>query len=83
MIEETSKSLETTLLDWFLNEKDIVESILYWFNLNIKDEKKIYFPTDFIIHILDKSRKHFYTLEDLFFVECNQYVFVFLLGNNE
>jgi len=80
---ESSNSLDTTLLSWFNNEKEIVESITYWFNIKLSDNKKIYLPEEKIINILDNEQKDFYSLEDLFFIECQNYIFVFLLGNNE
>ena len=78
---ETDKSLESTLLDW-LQDKKMVESIIYWFNIELRDEKKVYLSEE-LIYQLDDKRKDFYILEDLFFVECKKYIFVFMLGNNE
>ena len=79
---DTEQSLETTLLDWF-QDKKMVESITYWFNLTIRGDKKVYLAEEKLINILDSKRKDFYSLDDLFFVECKKYIFVFLLGNNE
>lgn len=80
---ETNKSLESTLLDWFQNEEKIVESITYWFHLKTNAEPKVYLSEEELVSILDEKRKDFYFLDDLFFVECKNYIFVFLLGNNE
>ena len=80
---ETSNSLDTTLLDWFQNEEKIVESITYWFHLKINEETKVYLAEEKLVSELDKKRMDFYNLEDLFFVESNNIIFVFLLGNNE
>ena len=80
---ETSNSLDTTLLDWFQNEEKIVESITYWFHLKTNEEPKVYLSEEELITTLDKKRMDFYNLEDLFFVECKDIIFVFLLGNNE
>ena len=79
---ETSKSFETTLLDWF-QEKEIVESIVYWFHLKTREDPKVYLSEENLVSTLDEKRMDFYSLDDLFFVECKKYVFVFLLGNNE
>ena len=79
---ETSNSLEATLLNWFQEEK-IVESITYWFNLKINENPKVYLSEEKLVTTLDEKRMDFYNLEDLFFVECKNIIFVFLLGNNE
>lgn len=80
---ETTNSFEATLLDWFQNEDKIVESIHYWFHLKTKEEPKVFLTDIKLRDILDKKRMDFYSLEDLFFIECKNYIFVFLLGNNE
>lgn len=80
---KTSKSLQATLLDWFQEEEKIVESITYWFHLKTNEEPKVYLSEEELITTLDKKRMDFYNLEDLFFVECKDIIFVFLLGNNE
>lgn len=80
---ETSNSLKTTLLDWFQNEENIVESITYWFNLKSLEIKNIYLSEEKLVSILNEKKMDFYNLEDLFFVEYKNIIFVFLLGNNE
>ncbi|MBQ3307801.1 MAG: hypothetical protein IJG68_06405 [Bacilli bacterium] len=80
---ETTNSFEATLLDWFQNEDKIVESIHYWFHLKTKEEPKVFLTDIKLRDILDEKRMDFYSLEDLFFIECKNYIFVFLLGNNE
>ncbi len=80
---EINKSLKTTLLDWFQNEEKIVESIICWFYLKINEEPKVYLPEENLVSTLDEKRIDFYFLDDLFFLECKNYIFVFLLGNNE
>lgn len=80
---ETSNSLDTTLLNWFQKEEKIVESITYWFRLKTNEEPKIYLSEEKLVSTLDEKRMDFYNLEDLFFVECKNIIFVFLLGNNE
>ena len=79
---KSTESLETALLDWIQDQK-IVESVLYWFNIKLRKEKTIYQSDEKLISILDEKQRDFYSLEDLFFVECDQFIFVFLLGNNE
>ena len=79
---ETNQSLETTLLDW-LGDSKIVESILYWFEIEYRGDKKVYQVEQTLINELDEKQQDFYSLEDLFVVECKKYMFVFLLGNNE
>ena len=80
---ETSKTLKTALLDWFQKEDKIVDSITYWFHLKTNEDPKVYLPEEKLVTILDEKRLDFYFLDDLFFVECKNYIFVFLLGNNE
>ena len=82
LIEKTN-SFEATLLDWFQNEDKIVESIHYWFHLKTKEEPKVFLTDIKLRDILDEKKMDFYSLEDLFFIECKNYIFVFLLGNNE
>ena len=79
---ETPNSLQTTLLNWF-QEENIVESITYWFHLKTNENTKVYLSEEKLIRELDEKRMDFYNLEDLFFVECKNIIFVFLLGNNE
>ncbi len=78
----TEEKLDSPLLNW-LNNKKIVDDILYWFGIHIQGDKKVYYPEKSLINILDDKQKDFYTLEDIFFIETTKYVFVFLLGNNE
>ena len=82
-LKETNKSLESALFDWFENENKIIESIVYWFNIKEKGPKKIYSSEENLVYLLDKKQMDFYCLDDLFFVESNSYIIVFLLGNNE
>ncbi len=80
---DTPNSLQTTLLDWFGNNNKIVESISYWFDLYYKGLKKIYLAEEKLISILNNKKQDFYFLEDMFFIEYNDYMIIFLLGNNE
>ena len=80
---ETSSSLKASLLEWFYNEPKIVEGIEYWFNIKLRGTKKVYLSEEKLINTLDKKQKDFYTLDDVIFIECRKYIFVFLLGNNE
>ena len=41
-IEKSSKNIESALLDWFGTDKKIIESILYWLNINYIKIKSIY-----------------------------------------
>ena len=80
---ETSDSLDTTLLTWFQNEEKIVESITYWLHVKANETPKVYLSEEKLVTTLDEKRMDLYNLEDLFFVECKNIIFVFLLGNNE
>ena len=81
MIKKEEK-LYSPLFNW-LNDKKLVESIIYWFEIHVHGEKQVYYPDESLINILDDKRKDFYSLDDMFFVETKKYIFVFLLGNNE
>ena len=73
---------EINLIECF-QDKKMVDSITYWFNVTIRGDKKVYLAEEKLVNILDSKRNDFYSLDDLFFVECKKYMFVFLLGNNE
>ena len=80
---KTNETLESALSNWFGNENKIIESITYWFNLKVKGAKVIYYSEEELKSILDNKQMDFYCLDDLFFVESKEYIFVFQLGNNE
>ena len=80
---KTNETLEYALSNWFGNETKIIESITYWFNLKVKGAKVIYHSEEELKNILDNKQMDFYCLDDLFFVESKEYIFVFQLGNNE
>ena len=80
---KTNETLESALSNWFGNENKIIESITYWFNLKVKGAKVIYYSEEELKNILDNKQMDFYCLDDLFFVESKEYIFVFQLGNNE
>ena len=79
---ETNDSLDTTLLTW-LGSKEIVENVCYWISIKNPGDKKVYKSEEKIVTLLDNQQKDFYSLEDLFFLETKEYIYVFLLGNNE
>ena len=80
---KTNETLESALSNWFGGENKIIESITYWFNLKVKGAKVIYYSEEELKNILDNKQMDFYCLDDLFFVESKEYIFVFQLGNNE
>ena len=82
-IEKSSKNIEAALLDWFGLDKRIIESILYWLNMNYIKIKSIYYLSEDLLNNLNTQQKDFYFLEDIIIAESEEYIIVLLLGNNE
>ncbi len=82
----TKKTLEDILHEW-LDDKKIEERLLYWLNLKIGKENKVLSSDDArIIDVLSGSEKGlsgFYTLEDIYFIEYEEFYFILMMGNNE
>lgn len=77
------EKLKEKLMSWF-NDSKIVESILYLSKIDPKE--KIYNMNNKIIEELsgyNKGISGFYIVEDIFLIEDNNEVIVFILGNNE
>lgn len=71
------------LMSWF-NDTKIVESILYLSKIDPKE--KIYNMNNIIIEELsgyNRGISGFYIVEEVFLIEENNEVIVFILGNNE
>ena len=78
--------LPEALKEWFFEEDKLIESILYWINYNIGKAKEIYNTENKTIEKLCTSNKgisKFYTVEDIYFIEYDKEIIVFILGNNE
>ena len=82
-IEIANRNLITALFSWFGNEKQIVDSIVYWFNLKCKEKKTIYLPSEKLMNKISKKENFFYYLEDVLFIESEKNYIVLYLGNNE
>ena len=85
-LENLNISLTEALKEWFYEEDKLIESIIYWINYNIGKEKTIYTPESKIIEKLSTSNKgisKFYKVEDIFIIEYEKEIIVFILGNNE
>ncbi len=76
---ESNETLESTLLCW-LDDKELVDIFMYWFNIKTSGNEKVYITEE--RYKLD-TKLDFYSLDDVIFVEKRKYIFVFLLGNNE
>jgi len=82
----TKRSLEDVLHEW-LNDKKIEESLIYWLETEIgKNIKTLSSDDARIIDVLSGSENGlsgFYTLEDIYFIEYDEFYLVLMLGNNE
>ena len=85
-LNQRQNELKEALKEWFLDDKKIIESIIYWINNKLGKEKQIYKTTNKIIDLLcsnNKGNTIFYTVEDVMFIEYEKEIIVFILGNNE
>ncbi len=82
-IKKSNKTIETALLDWFGTDEKIIESILYWLNINNIKIKTIYYFSEDLLNNLNNQQQDFYFLEDIIIAEISEYIIILLLGNNE
>ncbi|MEE3342723.1 MAG: hypothetical protein VZS44_01375 [Bacilli bacterium] len=87
-LEETNKTLEQILASWLgTDEKKLLESLLYWINLEIGNPIKVYtIKNNKLLDSLgrcDGGISMFYLMDDMFFVEFKKYMVCFTMGNNE
>lgn len=82
-IKKSNKTIETALLDWFGTDEKIIESILYWLNINNIKIKTIYYFSEDLLNNLNNQHQDFYFLEDIIIAESSEYIIILLLGNNE
>ena len=70
---------------WELNKNTIPLDYLNRLSneLKVNIDYLVYLSDEKLVNLLCDKRKDFYFLDDLFFVECNKKIYVFLLGNNE
>ena len=82
-IKKSNKTIETALLDWFGTDEKIIESILYWLNINNIKIKTIYYFSEDLLNNLNNQHQDFYFLEDIIIADSSEYIIILLLGNNE
>jgi len=83
---KTNETLEELLKEYYSNDKKIIPALLYHINNTLKEVKNIYKPNNYLIEKLSGSENKycvFYTVEDIFIVESNNYMYLFVLGNFE
>ncbi len=81
-ITPSTLSFKEKLGEWFLEERITIESILYWSERKIKEERNIY---DIEREDFEKMEKYtpFYIIDDAFILETDKYLILYILGNNE
>ena len=82
-IKKSNKKIENAILDWFGTDEKIIESILYWLNINNIKIKTIYYFSEDLLNNLNNQQQDFYFLEDIIIAEISEYIIILLLGNNE
>ena len=81
-ISPTTLTFEEQIKEWFGDDKKVIESIIYWTNNKIKDDKKIYHVNDKDYELFRKYNP-FYSIDDIFVLETKDYLITYVLGNNE
>ena len=84
-LEKLNNSLEDALKIWFYNEKSLIDSINYLFRLHLPEIKNIYYITEELINEIRNKKVNsiFYDIEDFIFIELEDKIIIFILGNNE
>ncbi len=82
-ITDSNKSLKEVLNEWF-NDKEIVDSIIYWMNLYLDDPIHIYeSKSDFHNTLMEQEMTTFSFIEDAYLIEYKTFVMCLIIGNNE
>jgi len=81
-ISPTTLNFEDMINEWFCDDKNVIESIIYWTNNKIKDIKKVYIVDDKDYELFRKYNP-FYSIDDIFILETKKYLITYVLGNNE
>ena len=81
-ITSSTLSFKEKIEEWFFEDKKAIESILFWSNKKIKEERNIY---DIERENFEKMEKYtpFYIIDDTFILETDKYLILYILGNNE
>ena len=87
-LEEDNKSLEQVFGIWLgRNDKNLVDSLLYWIRLELGKDVKVYkIKNDKLLDALSRCSggiSMFYNVEDIYFVSFDKYMVCFSMGNNE
>lgn len=87
-LEEYKKSLETLLKELLGNDKNLIEGLLHWINLESGPVEKIYTVSENtkaleLMGAETGGYGPFYFVEDLYFIETDRLVICLLLGNDE
>ena len=84
-LKKTNYDLKQMLSTWNI-ENDLIESILYWISLKIGKCEAVYEMDKDLCNLLSWSeggKSPFYIVDDAYFVEIENYMLCFILGNNE
>lgn len=84
---ESNLTMREILLGWFGEEEsNITDSLLYWIKRDSGKSLKVYEYTNNLDELLSRSDggvSEFYIVEDIYFIEFDEVVMCFILGNNE
>ena len=84
---ESNLTMREILLEWFGEEEsNITDSLLYWIKRDSGKSLKVYEYTNNLDELLSRSDggvSEFYIVEDIYFIEFNEVMMCFILGNNE
>ena len=84
-LSKTNYDLKKMLSTWNI-EDNLIENILYWISLKIGNVKTVYETGRNLCDLLSWSgggKSPFYIVDDAYFVEIDNYMFCFIMGNNE
>ena len=87
-LKEEDMSLEQILKAWLgESNKELIESLLYWIEFKVGKSIKVYTEkNNKLIDALSRCEggiSMFYIVDDIYFVEFDEYMVCFSLGNNE
>ena len=85
-LNKTNITLREVLSAWLGND-ELVDSLLYWIKLKIGETGKAYeVKKNKLLDLISNSEggnSIFYIVDDAYFVEIDDYMLCFILGNNE
>lgn len=84
---ESNLTMKDILFAWFGKEEiNITDSLLYWVERNSGKSIKVYECSNKLHKLLSRSDggvSEFYFVEDIYFIEFDEVIMCFMLGNNE